>query len=393
MFRFVNMKNKELKNLFTEEYYTSVKLDEVSGRYITNKDLEFVERKLGDKFNIQKIGRSVKGELIKQISFGTGKIKILAWSQMHGNEGTTTKAVFDLLNAYDLDNGNTQLEEILKKCTLYIIPILNPDGAKAYTRVNANEVDLNRDMQDLSQPESKVLMDQYHKIQPDFCLNLHDQRTIFSAGNTSKPATLSFLTPSMDKARNIDEYRKRSMAVIGGVAKDLSEELKGGIGRYDDAFNINCAGDTFQNLSTPTILFEAGHYPGDYEREITRKLIFKSLLSCIYQISNKPDANTYKEYFEIPENKKLFNDVVIRNAKIEGRPSEVAIQFRETLLNGRVEFIPEIVEVAEKISNFGHRDIDASGEEIKLPGSSEFGENVIVDKIIINNTELRVKYE
>ena len=46
---------------------------------------------------------------------------------------------------------------ILKACTLYIIPILNPDGAKAYTRLNANEVDLNRDAQDLSQPESKVL--------------------------------------------------------------------------------------------------------------------------------------------------------------------------------------------------------------------------------------------
>ncbi|MCH4823013.1 peptidase M14 [Gramella lutea] len=387
------MKNKRLENLFVEDYYLSVKIEEISGRYITNKDLELVQQKLGDKFRIDKIGNSVKGESISLIRLGSGKIKILAWSQMHGNEGTTTKAVFDLLNAYDLADDNTQLSEIFQKCTLYIIPVLSPDGARAYTRVNANQVDLNRDMQDLSQPESKLLMEQYKKIQPDFCLNLHDQRTIFSAGEKPEPATLSFLTPSMDKARTIDVYRKKSMAVIAGIAQDLSAELPGRIGRYGDAFNINCAGDTFQNLSTPTILFEAGHHPGDYEREVTRKFIFKALISCIYQISNDPDAGLYQEYFKIPENRKLFNDVVIRNAKIKGEDSEVAIQFKEILKKGRVDFIPEIVEMNKKISNFAHREIDAEGKEIQLANSSEFGENVIVDKIIINNTELRVKYE
>jgi murein tripeptide amidase MpaA len=35
--------------------------------------------------------------------------------------------------------------------------MLNPDGAKTYTRENANKVDLNRDSQDLTQPESKIL--------------------------------------------------------------------------------------------------------------------------------------------------------------------------------------------------------------------------------------------
>jgi murein tripeptide amidase MpaA len=32
----------------------------------------------------------------------------------------------------------------IARFTFYCIPMLNPDGAKSYTRVNANEVDLNR---------------------------------------------------------------------------------------------------------------------------------------------------------------------------------------------------------------------------------------------------------
>ena len=391
MFSFVNMKNQVLKNLFQEAYYSAVKFKEVTGRYITNRDLELFVNELSDKFKIEVIGNSVQEKPIKMITLGSGKIKILAWSQMHGNEGTTTKAVFDLLNAFKL-NEEEVLSEILDRCTLYIIPILNPDGAKAYTRVNANGVDLNRDMQDLSQPESKVLMDQYEKIQPHYCLNLHDQRTIFSAGDSNNPAILSFLTPSKDQDRNIDEFRKQSMALIAGIAEDLSKSLKGRIGRYDDAFNINCAGDTFQYLNTPTILFEAGHYPGDYQREVTRKFVFQALISCLYQISQfDEDAGGYKKYFDIPENQKLFNDVIIRNARLNGDACEISIQFKETLKGDRVDFVPVVEKIEEKITKFAHREIDANGHEVGLPEKAKLGENVIVNKIIINSTELEVK--
>jgi len=391
MFSFVNMKNQVLKNLFQEAYYSAVKFKEVTGRYITNRDLELFVNELSDKFKIEVIGNSVQDRPIKMITLGNGKIKILAWSQMHGNEGTTTKAVFDLLNAFKL-NDEEVLSEILDLCTLYIIPILNPDGAKAYTRVNANGVDLNRDMQDLSQPESKVLMDQYEKIQPHYCLNLHDQRTIFSAGDGNNPATLSFLTPSKDQDRNIDEFRKQSMALIAGIAEDLSKSLKDKIGRYDDAFNINCAGDSFQYLNTPTILFEAGHYPGDYQREMTRKFVFQALISCLYQISQfDEDAGDYKKYFDIPENQKLFNDLIIRNAKLNGDACEISIQFKESLKGDRIDFVPVIEKIEGKITKFAHREIDADGHEVGLPEKAKLGENVIVNKIIINSTELEVK--
>src|SRR5690606_13406057 len=115
---------------------------------------------------------------------------IMLWSQMHGNETTTTKALFDVLNTFKTQNS------ILDACTILIIPILNPDGAEVYTRLNANNVDLNRDAQNLSQPESRVLRDCFNRFKPNFCFNLHGQRTIFSVDNTSQSATVSFLSPA-----------------------------------------------------------------------------------------------------------------------------------------------------------------------------------------------------
>jgi len=383
-----------LKDLFQEGFYSQIKFGKVTGRYITIEDLELVINDLTNKFQVEEIGRSVQNKPIKMITLGSGKTKILAWSQMHGNEGTTTKAVFDLLNAFKLKDDNKVLAEILDLCIVHVIPILNPDGCEAYTRLNANKIDLNRDMQDLSQPESKILMEQFHNIKPDFCLNLHDQRTIFSAGEGPEPATLSFLTPSNDQERSIDDFRRQSMSLIAGIAEDLSNELSGRIGRYDDAFNINCAGDTFQNLSVPTILFEAGHYPGDYEREITRKYVFKALLSCFYQIAMRSyDNSKFEQYFEIPENQKLFNDVIVRNAKFEGRSVDISIQFNEVLGEGKVDFIPVIDKIKKKISKYAHKEIDAAGREIKLPEGVKVDENVIVNKIILNNEKLQVKYD
>lgn len=387
------MKNEALREAFEESFYNSIKFKEISGRYVTNKDLDLVRNKFDIKFTSKKIGSSAEGRSIYSFQIGNGKRKILIWSQMHGNESTTTKAVFDLFNF--LQNEEDEIaRELIKSCCLYIIPILNPDGAHNYTRVNANGIDLNRDMQNLSQPESKLLMEVYREFQPHFCLNLHDQRTIFSAGDKRRPATLSFLTPSMDEDRSVDEFRKTSMKVIAGVAEDMEEYLSEGIGRYDDGFNINCAGDTFQNLSTPTILFEAGHSEGDYAREQTRKQVFRALLSAIYQISDHDiETDGYERYFEIPENQKLFNDMVIRRALVNGELKDLGIQYREVLKGEKIDFVPIIEKISPKISNYGLREIDAEENAIKLPDNSEIIENVIVNKIIINNEELELKLQ
>src|SRR5690606_33500324 len=104
-------------------------------RYINPEHIQPLLEKHQSYFNIETIGYSVLGEPISVIQMGSGPTKILMWSQMHGNESTTTKVVFDLCNVF-ADANNEIIDTILEKCTIAIIPMLNPDGAKAYTRVN-----------------------------------------------------------------------------------------------------------------------------------------------------------------------------------------------------------------------------------------------------------------
>ena len=137
--------------------------NDIKGRYITNSKILSLLNKYIPKVE----GYSVQNNPIYSLSIGSGPIKILIWSQMHGNESTSTKAIFDCLSyLHKIDNT------LLSSLKLKIIPILNPDGANAYSRENYNNIDLNRDSVNLSQPESILLRELYNDFKPDFCFNI-----------------------------------------------------------------------------------------------------------------------------------------------------------------------------------------------------------------------------
>ncbi len=370
------MQIEHIKSLFLKH-----KADNLFGRYITNSDIKTLINHLDKHITTDTIGKSVLNAPIYSLKIGNGTKRILMWSQMHGNESTTTKALFDLLNT--LLANEKDVESILRTCTLYIIPILNPDGAKAYTRVNANKVDLNRDAQALTQPESKVLRHVFETFKPHFCFNLHGQRTIFSAGVNNKSAIVSFLAPAQDQACTVTPNRTIAMEVIAAMNKTLQEDIPNQVGVYDDAFNINCVGDTFQSTNTPTILFEAGHYPNDYNREKTRLLIYTSYISSLLYISNNEITGKYhKPYFDIPENEKCFFDIIIRNTNA----GDVAIQYKEKLVGNKIEFIPTVDKIDNLEGFYGHLEIDASGNEV-------IGEDGELLKIASENVFVIIKSE
>jgi hypothetical protein len=155
------------------------------------------------------------------------------------------------------------------------------------------------------------------------------------------------------------------MEVIAEMNRYLQKIIPESVGVYDDAFNINCVGDTFQTENVPTILFEAGHYPKDYAREKTRELIFISYLTSLNYLSRvEVTGENSKGYFEIPENGKLFFDIIIRNAKITKTStalSDVAIQYLERLEAGAVHFVPIVKKIERLPLNHGHKEYDAKG--------------------------------
>ncbi|MBS7230585.1 peptidase M14 [Flavobacterium psychroterrae] len=344
-----------------EELFNQYKEQSIEGRYLTLDHIQPLLDKLNTNNQVQIIGKSVLDEPIYSYQIGTGETRIYLWSQMHGNESTTTKALFDFINV--LNSGSEFAEKMLKTFTFYSIPILNPDGARLYTRENANIVDLNRDSQNLTQPESKVLREAFETFKPHYCFNLHDQRTIFGAGTTGKPATVSFLAPSYNEEREINENRLKAINVIAGVNDVLQQYIPGQVGRFDDSFNINCIGDTFQFMGVPTILFEAGHFANDYNRELTRKFIFFSLISSFAIISeNDLVDNRISDYLNISQNKVVFYDFMYKNIKINYDGIEIitnfVAQYKEELIENKIHFNAYIVEVGELENYFGHYEYD-----------------------------------
>lgn len=350
-----------------EKRYKDYHQKDLFGRWITlEKILPIIRLMKSDFFQIEKIGRSELGKDIYGLTFGEGEINILIWTQMHGNESTGTKAVFDLFKYFETSAGKSELaDRILKKCKITVIPILNPDGAEKYTRVNANQIDLNRDVIDQSAAESKILMTILNKVNPEYCFNLHDQRTIFSVGKNNLPTTLSFLAPSEDIQRKLTDGRKDTMKVIVEMNKLLQKFIPGQVGRYSDEFYPTATGDNFQKMGYNTILIESGHFKNDYERENTRRFTFLSLVQGLFTIALPTDRVDFQSYFKIPSNEKKYLDIIIKDIIYKGENVDIGVLFMESLQDGKINLTPSIEVVGDLKSYNANRVVLEQKKDIK----------------------------
>lgn len=334
-----------MSNLIENLFITYSKFHEntISTKYLPYQKIEklIYKHSKSGVFEYSIIGKSTENVDINMFKYGTGITKVLIWSQMHGDETTGTQAVFDIFNLLSSENENTKLLSIIKsECTLYFIPMLNPDGALKHKRRNSCDVDINRDARAVQSPEAKILAEIVNTIKPDFGFNLHDQEIYYSAGNTAKPATISFLTPSFNFEKSINESRISSMKLIVEMNKVLQNYIPGCIGRYNDDFMPNAFGDIIQKSGTATILIESGGYKDDDEKQFVRKLNYISILSGLISISDKSYIdNSISDYGKIPFNKKnAFFDIIYRNVKIDKNGNELSIDVglrKKTILNNQ----------------------------------------------------------
>ena len=359
-------------------WYTRNFEDRLKGRYITINHILPILDHYREVFNVSVAGFSENGVEIPLVSFGQGGKKVLIWSQMHGNESTTTKALFDFFKF--ITSNKQATKTLLSKHTFYVLPMLNPDGAALYTRENANGVDLNRDAQALSQPESKVLKSIFDALQPDLCLNMHDQRSIFGIKGP-KPATLSFLAPSADILKTITPAREVAMGLIVKMKNYIKAHHHNQIGRFDDAYNQHCVGDSFTSSGVPTILFEAGHSKDDYSREQSRSFLFYALIALFdLDAAFQNNGVDYKEYFNIPENQKIYKDVVLYNVRVDGEDTlqTISFQYKEIIHDQNIvfELYFDAIEVDKDV--FGHQYFDLQGGKVLVNSH----QNIVIDKKI-----------
>lgn len=326
-------------------------------------------------FEVKKIGESFQNRDIYLVKAGIGKTKVLLWSQMHGDEPTATMAMLDIFKYLaDAASGDPARENILKNTSLYFIPMLNPDGAEVYKRRNALDIDLNRDAVSLQSPESRILKSVRDSLKPDFGFNLHDQNTRYTAGKTSKPATISFLAPPYDYAKSENEVRTRAMKLIVYMNRLLQNYIPGQVAKYSDEHEPRAFGDNIQKWGTSTVLIESGGYKNDIEKQYIRKLNFVALLNALHAIGQKSyTSEKVAEYYKIPENERYLFDLLIRNAltEREGKPYQldIGIDRYEVNLSPYTSFFyrSSIEEIGDMSVRYGYQELDASGMRL-IPG-------------------------
>ena len=305
-----------------ESAHSKFREGSLTKRRFTHEDIEplILKRKEDSIFNVKTLGKSVEQRPIYQLTYGKGPVKIMLWSQMHGDESTATMALFDLFNFLEgrQDEFDTLRTLLAQNTTLFFIPMLNPDGAEDFKRRNAFGFDINRDALRTESPEARILKQARENAVPDFGFNLHDQSIYYNVKGSSKPATISVLAPAFDEKVSMNEVRRSAMKVIVGMNELLQQYIPGGVGKYDDSFYPTAFGDNFQKWGTSTILIESGGYKDDPEKQFIRKLNFMVILKAVTEIA----SGAYQEYsdtryFDIPDNDNQLTDLLIRNLTVE----------------------------------------------------------------------------
>lgn len=357
----------ELKKAFEKYQELSIK-----DRRFTHADLQPLIQKHSDQFEVNPLGKSVLGKSISSLNWGAGKTKVMLWSQMHGNESTATMALFDLFNF--LEGKGDEYEELRKllrsQVQLKFIPMLNPDGADAFKRRNALDIDLNRDAISLISPEAVILKKARDDFEPEFGFNLHDQQIYYNVVNTPKQATISLLAPAYNEATEINDVRGRAMQTIASMNHLLQELIPGQVGKYDDAFEPRAFGDNFQRWGTSTILIESGGLVGDPEKQEVRKINFILLLDALYTIATRSYMQySTEQYFAIPDNGFQLMDLLIQEMQVPVNgswyPIDLAIRRRETEGRAGYSFTGSVEDLGDMQIFFGLETLDATGLQYK----------------------------
>jgi len=364
--------NELFTSLFND--YDNYREKKLNSDFISHSQLTELIRVMQTKnlFRVEKLGESIDGKEIFSVVFGEGETKILAWTQMHGDEPTATAALFDLFNFFSSkDQFNDLRKNLLKKITFLFIPMLNPDGAEMFTRENAFNIDLNRDALRLQSYESKILWDYTEKIEPEFGFNLHDQNSYYTVGRTNNASVISLLAPLMNHVKSINYIREKSMQVICRINEALSLFIPQNIARYKDDFEPRAFGDNFTRKGISTILIESGFYKNDFKKDFVRKLNFIALLSAFNSIAEKDYENIdHKKYFDIPENEELLFDLLLRNLTLNynGRNFKIDIGINREKKRGKESrsfyYKSKIADLGDLSIFYGIEEHDLTGYQV-----------------------------
>jgi hypothetical protein len=295
---------------------------------------------------------------------------ILLWSQMHGDEPTATSALLDVLNWLGANRSEAGVQQLLAHLTLWIIPMLNPDGTERTQRRNAQEIDINRDALRLSTPEGRFLKAVRDRVKPTIGYNLHNQSPHLRVGKVGGQVAIALLSVPGDEALSETSGTRRTKQLAVKVQQLVTALAPGRVSRYDMDYTARAFGDSMTRWGTATLLVETGGWAGPNEAERLVRLNFVALLGSLSAIADGSiDVVNGQDYALIPLNQRdSLATLVVRNARLAGGrglpPYTADLSFVVPgAFSGDGSRCREatIVEVGDLSTALGLREVDATG--------------------------------
>lgn len=284
------------------------------------KALEDLQVRHPGLFTLVEEGSSAEGRKIPLLRVGTGPVGVLLWSQMHGDEPTATAALLDVLAWLGTRRQDEAVKQLLSRVTLWIIPMLNPDGTERTQRWNAQGLDINRDALRLATPEGRFLKAVRDRLKPSLGYNLHNQNPLLLAGKAGHQVAISVLSVPGDEADSeaLGTRKTKQLAVkVQNLVHTLAPDR---VSRYDTDYTARAFGDSMTRWGTPTLLIETGGWGGPGEAERLVRLNFMALLGSLASIADGSiEAIDPLDYSRIPLNQRdALATLVVRNSRLAG---------------------------------------------------------------------------
>jgi hypothetical protein len=311
----------------------------------------------------EQAGQSLLGRAIRTVSFGSGSTSVLLWSQMHGDESTSTMALADIFRFLAEAESDPLHERLRTRLRIVFIPMLNPDGAEVFQRENALGIDVNRDARRLTTPEARTLKSVRDDLRPDYGFNLHDQNARTRVGRAGEQSAIALLAPAYDEPKSYNDVRSRARLVAAALAQILGHDIPGRIAKYDDTFNPRAFGDLMQLWGTSTVLIESGALPNDPQKQRLRALNVAAILGALDAIATGSYASASPSVYEnLPFNVGGAFDLLVAGGQLvlpgkQPMLADLAINYDDAVARtgGRVRDVGDLAEVVALDT------VDASG--------------------------------
>jgi len=158
--------------------------------------------------------------------------KVFFYAQQHGNEPAGKDAILFLIK--QIAENRSMLDENID---LWLMPMVNPDGAVRNQRRNSNDADLNRDHLILNQPETRVIHKVFRRIMPHVAIDCHefsrDSKSYLEKGWTEWP--LIMMDCSNNPFFNLDVYKigvewcRKVSPVLNNIGFNYTRYYVGGV--------------------------------------------------------------------------------------------------------------------------------------------------------------------